>query len=441
MNDERMMILSMLSSGKITDEEAAKLLDALDQKESENDFKVNLDKNKSEKSKQKSKTWDIKFKKEHLDNLEKLGEELGSKVEKISEDLAEGATALADKLLGKLDNFIKSNDGININSFFGSYDTKSQAISRIITNAEGKTLDFSAVNGHIVIKSWPEDNMRIDAECKYKKSVYEVMGDFYEIKETDDKISIYPKYTKNISTSLDIMIPNKTFERIYANTKNSRIKLNTISAKNLFCETKNSSIRLVNCTSEKASLHDSNSSITIENSTIDEVEAITSNAKIQLINSSLKTVDGLTKNGGIICEYINSDNLSLVSSNATVKLNDLRCKAIKAKTSNATIKAHNINTNDLKLVNLYTTNSSINLSLDSNPKSYDVEAHTSNGNIALNIPNMVYKNNDISNRNKKILAISEGAVEPDITIKTVTTNGSININKADKTVNIDVTKS
>lgn len=441
MKDERLMILSMLESGKITNEEAAKLLEALDENEisESNTYKINLDKNKSKKSNQKNKTiydeWEEKIEKlANLEKLEKLGEEIGTKVGKFGEDLAEGATVFADKLLNKLDNFI-SNDSFS--NLFGSYDMKTQTITKKIENAEQIILDFSAINGQVTIKTWDEDYIKIDAECQYKKNHIEPSNEFYDIQENNNKITIAPKYTKNISTSLDIMLPNKNFERIYINNKNGKNTLSNVKCANLFCETKNSPIKLNACTCNKANIYNKNSKILINNCTIQELETITTNSSIDFIQSNIGNIDAVTKNGSILCDHIVSDVLSLLTSNSSIRLKDLDAQTIKAKTSNAKIWANNISTNKLKCLNLYSSNDTINVLLEDTSKTYSIEAVTTNGNITLDIPNLVYKNNEIKNKNMKVIAISNDTQSPDIDINAVTSNASICISKE---VELDVKK-
>ena len=61
MKEERMMILAMLEEGKITSEEAIKLIDALEEgiifKELENDEKIKDSKKDGHKNNKKEKDW------------------------------------------------------------------------------------------------------------------------------------------------------------------------------------------------------------------------------------------------------------------------------------------------------------------------------------------------------------------------------------------------
>lgn len=459
MNDERFMILSMLESGKITNEEAAKLLDALDVTEETNTFKINLDKGvtkdkttkkvnedtttentnddtNDEFTKNKSKksfNWEATFsnftKFKNFDNFDKLGEEINSKIEVFTENiaenansLAEGATSFANKLLGKLDDFI-STEGDFI---FGPYKEKYQEIIKKIENPTSTILDFTAVNGIITIKTWQEDFIKIDAKCKHKEDI-SVPDDFYEVSEIDNRFVVYPKLTKNLSMHLDIMIPDEVFDEIYVNNTNNKIRLNTTKANKLVCRNKNSSIQLNGCSSDKADIFTKNSSIIIDHCRIDELEGSTTNASIKCLNSVIERGNLISSNASVLCEQLTSEVLSIITSNGTIKLYNITADDISAKTSNGKIDAHGIDTTSLVKLGLCTSNANIIALLTNSPKTYAIDANTSNGKVNLEIPDLVYKNNDFSSRSPHVIACSQDSTDPDILIKALTSNASIKI--------------
>lgn len=104
MKDEKLMVLSMLEEGKITSEEAVKLLEALEETESFIEFESTED--------NKEKFIDIDKTKKKLEVLEKNINEQGKKVESLGTDLG-------SKLANAFSNLFNTGNPFNL---LGNYE-------------------------------------------------------------------------------------------------------------------------------------------------------------------------------------------------------------------------------------------------------------------------------------------------------------------------------
>ncbi|EOD00041.1 DUF4097 family beta strand repeat-containing protein [Caldisalinibacter kiritimatiensis] len=388
--EERMMILNMLQEEKISSEEAAKLLDALDESETKetNELintavnKTDNMSNKKNNTQQNSQSFEQKIE-SIVDKIENKTENLGSKMEKLGVDLAESTTSIAERIVDLVNNI--NFDGLT----FGNYKTVTETLEKDISNIANPAFEFIGVNGKVSISSWNKNKVFVKATCQIKGNKLENLSEIYEIVENDDIISFRPKYN-NLGAKLEVFVPQKEYRKINVLTTNGKIILEGINTKNILCDTTNSSIFLTNVKSQDINL--------------------------------------FTKNGKISLQNAEGDNAVLSTSNNYILVERCNIKSIKATTSNGSIKGYSIPTNYSQYLELTTSNGKIDISFTDTKANFVVDAKTSMGNIKVGFP-LIYEVNDQNNLGRKrITGYSKDNSDKYIRIKASTSNGSININ-------------
>lgn len=276
MKEERLLILSMLKEGKITVEEATKLLEAIEEK-GENNY--------SDSSKGKNK--------EHKDDKNKRLSNMT--FEEIGQDIGNAISTMVDGLKDMGGSF-----GLNFNS-----ETITLDLEEDLSSIENPILDLKAINGSINLNTWQKDSISIKLTCQYKNGLLDNETDFYNFSIEDDKIVFVPTYDKDISVKLDVFLPHKKYKEIALKTTNGKIQINDVIVDKLDCITNNGSI---------------NSGKIIG----DQVYMATRNGKIEALDISAEILDLSTSNGRIICDHsdINrATNVSLSTSNGSITTN------------------------------------------------------------------------------------------------------------------------
>lgn len=208
MREEKMMILSMLEEGKITSEEAVKLMEALEEVvtfsddtpiEEKKDKLINMDKT-MEKVKEMEKVI-----KEQGKKVEAFGSDIGSKVENISSDIG-------NKISNMLDN-LKDIGGSS--SFTSNYETINTTLEKDISHIENPIINFKGINGNIIANSWDQENLLIKVTCQYKYGNLNEDDTFYNFYEEGNKIVFNPNFSSNISIRLEAYLPEKNMKKYH----------------------------------------------------------------------------------------------------------------------------------------------------------------------------------------------------------------------------------
>lgn len=451
MSEERIMILTMLQEGKISSEDAAKLLDALDESELKESEENNLDSYSSTSytfdSMKKEVDSDKYRKYQHkIENLEdkinekiekhskdfenwgnNFGEKLNDKFVNLGDEITEGATSFTDKILSFVDDLVDKGTFTNI---FGGYDTVTDTIERDLLNIDNPSLEIQAINGKITIKPWNKEIISIKAVCQLKKGSYNKDSSVYEVIEDGKRFVFKPKYSGNIGTRLDVYIPEKHYERVFLFTSNGKIEAEDINSKELLFDTTNASIKLTDLHSGKIKVCTKNGKIISTDISAESLNVETTNSSIELSDIKCEHIEASTKNGKVLTSDTISDQLHIITSNGQITVEDCKSKSVKCKTHNANIKVSDIDTSNLGKVELSTSNGQVELHFDNNTPIFNIDATTSMGHIDINIPNLVYTlNNQQQLGNKKVLAHSSTYTEnsSSISVIALTSNGSIKI--------------
>lgn len=412
MRDEKMMILSMLEEGKITSEEAVKLLEALE--ESENFIEYEYIEDVEEKFIDLDKT------KEKVAELEKLFKEKGEKVESFGVDLG-------NKLSNMLNNLVSKGSSI---SFLGDYKVINTEVEKDISHLINPIIQLKSINGGITVKNWEKDKLLIKVNYHYKNKNTVKDDKFYKLYEEDNKLIFEPIYTSNVMIKLDVYLPNRYYEKMDLKTTNGKIQIDDFNLGILSCKTSNASISLKDMVGKDMDLSTKNGRITLKDISSPMIKATTTNSNIIMENIDSNSLMAITKNGKIAFSDILADNITGNTSNGSIEINYIDSKVVELNTSNGKIICKDLNNKKIRELKLSTSNSTIDVELGDINKMGYFNLETSLGNISLEIPNLIYEvNKQVNLGVKKIVAHSvdfdkKGA---HFILNAFTSNGSITI--------------
>jgi len=359
-SEERILILKMVEEKKISTEEAAKLLAALEEKtERENTENFNYRRNQKSngfaeeaaKVRDRVNEWKKEFKNNYNQaDFDNMIDDFSVKAEKFGKNVASTTAGIVDKVIDYVGSFVDTNS-FNI---FGSLQTVQKNYE--VIPAEGAKLEISGVNGSIVIKKHLDPKVMIISRIKSASPNGEGIVNF-----ADDPENISIKVGSsaiNVSVSHEVFIPDIKFKSI--------------------------------------KIENSNGKIYIEDSLSEEVEAVTKNAHIDLMGVNSGKVSVSTKNGRVQMNYIISDKIDIDTSNAVIDIKHIKVRDVSAVTINGRINienAQNVDGNSDMNMYLKTSNGGIKVNMnDMDNRVYKIKAHASNGSINLLIPEIVYHN-------------------------------------------------
>lgn len=359
-SEERLLILRMLEEKKITSEEAAKLLAALEQEpkqEASENFRRNQNQrqngftDEAAKVRDRVNNWKKEFKNNYNQaDFDNMIDDFANKAEKIGKNVAATTFGIVDKVIDYVGSFVDTNS-FNI---FGSLQTVQKNFE--VIPAESATFDISAINGSVTIKKHLDPNVKIIARIKSAAPSGEGILSF-----VDEPSAIALKLNStamNVSVSYEIFIPELKFKSI--------------------------------------KIENSNGKIYIEDSLSEEITATTKNAHIELMGVNSDKIAVNTKNGRVQMNYIIGNKIEINTTNAVIDIKHIKVQDISAVTINGRIvieNAQNIDENTDMNMFLKTSNGGIKVNMnDLDGRMYKVKAHASNGSINLLIPEIVYHN-------------------------------------------------
>ncbi len=359
-SEERLLILKMVEEKKISTEEAAKLLAALEddtKKENTENFtykrgqKSNGFAEEAAKVRDRVNDWKKEFKQNYNQaDFDNMIDDFANKAEKFGKNVATTTAGIVDKVIDYVGSFVDTNS-FNI---FGSLQTVQRNFE--VVPVEGAKLEILGVNGSTTIKKHLDSKILIISRIKSPSPTGDGIVTFTEDPE-DISIKVN-NAAMNVSVSHEVFIPD--------------IKFKSIKVEN------------------------SNGKIYIEDSLSEEVTATTKNAHIELMGVNSDKVAVNTKNGRVQMNYIIGDKIDINTSNAVIDIKHIKVKDVSAVTINGRINIENAqNIDDSTDMNMYlkTSNGGIKVNMnDMDNRVYKVKAHASNGSINLLIPEIVYHN-------------------------------------------------
>lgn len=359
LSEERMLILKMVQEGKISSEEAAKLLEALEggapkqgttenasrQQRQQADFNDELN-----KMKERLKTWKNDFKKEYNEKeFDKVVEELSSKAEKIGKNVATATVGIVDRVIDYVGSFVDT----NAFNMFGSYTAVDKSFEAVA--ADGMDLNIEAVNGNISVRKHLDSKIVIKTRVKSPQSN---VDNILVYSEEGNAVSLTVNKVGNLSVSHEVFVPDTRFGTVKLETSNGKIYVEDSKSEKLEALTRNSNIELMGVNADLVKVDTKNAKVQISYAVGKKIDVNTNNALIDMKHIKAEEIDTITTNGRIFVENVqNLEGASEVNMNL--------------RTTNGGIK---VNMNDME------------------SRGYKVKAKTTNGSVNLLIPEMTYHN-------------------------------------------------
>jgi len=355
--EERLLILKMLEEGKITSEEAARLIEALEdntkQEQAENTSKQQRQSgfyDEVSKMRDRINEWTKDFKKNYTNkDFDKMVDEFSAKAEKLGKNVAAATLGIVDRIVDYVGSFVDTN-AFNI---FGSYKTVDKTFETPVI--DGMNFNVMAVNGHILIKKHHDNKIVIRSRVK---SPQDNVDEIISFTDGNDTVSLTINKAGNISVSHEIFLPAVKFKNIRLETSNGKIL--------------------------------------IEDSLSEYLECITKNAPVEVTGANSGKMVISAKNSRIQSSYIISRNIQIDATNSVIDMKNIKAIDISAITMNGRILMENLqNHQDSPEINLLlkTTNGGIKVNMnDMDNKGYKIKALASNGDVNLLIPELMYHN-------------------------------------------------
>ncbi len=367
LSEERMMILKMLQEGKITSDEAAKLLQALDANQNQSSgssstggYNTGRQYQKPQhnyydevaKFRERIHEWKRDISKNYSQkDFDKMVDEFSTKAEKVGKDVATITFGVVDKVVDFVGSFVDTG-AFNI---FGScvlvektYEAEAVA---------GANLELQATNGQITVKKHQENKILIKAKIRNSQTdTAEVL--VFSNENNTVSLKLAKPDTFNLSVAYEVYVPLVKFNKLVLETKNSKIYVEDTLSEEFISITKNGAIDLTGVNSNKIAVETKNAKVAINYLIGRDINISTKNAAIDMKNVKAEKLGAYTINGKILLE-----NLQAYDTASEINL--------ILKTRNADIKTNMNDTDD---------------------RGYKVKAHTTNGGINLLIPNLLYRN-------------------------------------------------
>ena len=428
MNEDKKMVLEMLKEGKVTTEEAEKLLDAIDNANQRSEQEKAQASGKNAKGREFDPE---KIRKEMGDAWGKVSSKMNAKsLGNLGEEIANFGSELGNTLMDMLSGVT----GFNFSS--GNTEKMNSDLTMDLSGVDSPIVDFKAVNGSIEVVA-PESEMdddqmaKVSVEVQYKSNNVEPGDSLFDFYLNENILTFMPKYT-NIKLNLKCVLPRKQYGEIRLLTKNGLISVSSLNAYRLTLESSNGSLHVIGCKGENADMTTKNARIEIQNSDFDFITGNTSNGKILLSRCSGDSMEMKTSNSKIVVEKVESPDMWLKTSNSAIIVDGVAVGRLNASTSNSKIEISNYDEKMLSLMELATTNAPIRILQVPAVKPYFYDLETSMGNIHINKERLLYLTNNQANYGMK----SVEAESPDfettpeegrIRVTASTSNGSIQV--------------
>lgn len=324
----------MMKDGKISEEEAMKLLDAIGEKEF------------SEKESTERQFDGYSFD-ENTDESYKNLEE--SFFDKLSNSI--------DKMVRKTSEAIGSIDfddiSVNIGSAFSKFNARADRTLVVDLDDldEEPMINIKNKNGKINVFQWDNEFMEVRARIQYDDKMISANNEFIKVEKRDNTVFVAPDFDENLNHPfniiLNVAVPRAHYGQIDIVTTNGSIEANYLDAKKILVKTTNGKIISNNLRGETTELNSSNATIEVISNEGEQLNVNTSNGKIVLNGVYVKNANIRTSNGRIQVADISSltKNIDFYTSNGNVK--------IDVNNFHGPIKV------DLENVNRHTTNANI----------------------------------------------------------------------------------
>lgn len=391
--EEKMLILKMLQEGKISAEEAHKLLEAVDKNTTSFESEARRNEKKFEEKMQELQQKASKVAEKlgstlnssaekFSSNSEKFGDDFAKRMESFGNDIADSAVKFTDRLVNYLGNFIDiGND---------KYQYSKNYIYQLQENAE---LVVDTCNFAVIVSPTAESDASVHLYINTSVPNL-VIDEFFKGELTDNRLAVKTQFPSRTWGKIEIFIP-KHLSNLKIITTNGKCELNDITADNIESITSNGRISFSGCQGKTIEAVTSNGKIAASDTTAAFVDFSTSNGKIDIDNCKFDKLDAKTSNGSIVIDGIYKNNstegsYNLRTSNGKIIIalnNSETCGyMLDATTSIGSITA------DLPQLNYFVEKKSFNMqsvvqikstNFDNVTDKIFINAHTSNSSIVV----------------------------------------------------------
>jgi DUF4097 and DUF4098 domain-containing protein YvlB len=307
--NERKRILTLVENGTITAEEAIVLLEKLGKTEStvqSNSIELPQVLKSTENEDTTSSANQEETKKKSTSGFEDIfgkafnSKEANAKVEDIVNELKKDLTEFGSRMSTLFNTTFSKVKGFETDVPFGE---KIEFKNNYAFNAdEVKGLDIDVPNGKVEVFKTTEPFVTIDVTVKttLQESEEKTKEQFLEnfVKLADEKL-IIQTVSKFSHVQLKLGLPEKMFDILFIRSLNSKVEMNSVSAKILKVNLMNGSVNIREAQFEHADLKTKNGSIETRFVQGDDLEVETVNGRIY-IEGDLKEAEAESVNGHVV---------------------------------------------------------------------------------------------------------------------------------------------
>ena len=312
MKEERLLILKMIAEGKITAEEGAALIDALENGTSSpeeshfGDFEARA-------GRQESPGFEPTADKDFSQRLEEEASRFADNVQRAAEKYSR---VLEERIQRDIKPALA-----NMPNWFAQFPVIARGFGPTITDEEthsGELLGnevevgYSGNNGHLEVVMWEESGYRFECQKVLKGAVGEE-----ERRENALVIDVGPgrleagvKSGSCLAMNTRLFLPRDRWYKLRLRTSNGWIRLQDIVGGLMEVHSSNGRLQLRNITAEKLILGTSNGAIDCSAVKAGQFEAVTSNGRIEA-RVSARDVRCRTSNGAIELHPLQQDPVTL----------------------------------------------------------------------------------------------------------------------------------
>lgn len=310
--DEILMILKMVQDGKISNEDAAKLIDAIEGGDGAAKAKSTGGSSSGTKGR--------------------------SNFEQTMENMAEGLENMVTDVVNSTKRAFENIPEINFGNWFNNVEKKTVSYEA----HPGMDIDIKSKNGAVKVKPG-RDQIDVVFNIYTKSENVDVMDEI-KVEHSDKKLMIDATAVTG-GAGVEIRIPEMEYGEFKIEGKNGSLECSPVQAETVDLLTKNGSIRFEGVRSKV-------------------LKALTKNGSISCVDTEAEKAGLNTTNGSVTVEDSKCRLLDIDTTNGSVRYLSGSSDNIRAKTSNSSISVENFNTmGDMGIMDLKTSNGNIKIKI------------------------------------------------------------------------------
>ena len=268
-------------------------------------------------------------------------------------------------------------------------------------------LEISGKNDKVEIYAYDGDTVQIHCDYNARRP-----DSYVQFHEENGHIALWFDNKAMRSVRVICQVPRVHVEQLSADTKNGRIFLGDITARDIRLATKNETILL-------------------DNISCGSLNAVTTNDNIKAAGLSGENIHLETTNAKITAEGIHAHSLTLKTTNAAIKTAGMDVEHLAIKTTNARLKLEDTYAglghsfwDQERALEAYTTNGGIRFTMPGGT-GLNLEAHTTDSRVTCEVP--LYRADGGSKNHLVGESVDYASAARRLRVKLATTNASIKI--------------